>query len=78
MCRNGFSGFFTERTIVYESLENDIKYIERHSIIKWQDNILSKVSTFINTFLDPSKDTFMTDLSTDSILLKLQITKSDY
>ena len=78
MCRNGFSGFFTERTIVYESLENDIKYIERHSIIKWQDNILSKVSAFINTFLDPSKDTFMTDLSTDSILLKLQITKSDY
>ena len=78
MCRNGFSGFFTERTIVYESLENDIKYIERHSIIKWQDNILSKVSTFINTFLDPSKDTFMTDLSTDSVLLKLQITKSDY
>ena len=78
MCRNGFSGVFTERTIVYESLENDIKYIERHSIIKWQDNILSKVSTFINTFLDPSKDTFMTDLSTDSILLKLQITKSDY
>ena len=78
MCRNGFSGFFTERTIVYESLENDIKYIERHSIIKWQDNILSKVSAFINTFLDPSKDTFMTDLSTDSVLLKLQITKSDY
>ena len=78
MCRNGFSGVFTERTIVYESLENDIKYIEWHSIIKWQDNILSKVSTFINTFLDPSKDTFMTDLSTDSILLKLQITKSDY
>ena len=78
MCRNGFSGVFTERTIVYESLENDIKYIERHSIIKWQDNILSKVSTFINTFLDPSKDTFMTDLSTDSVLLKLQITKSDY
>ena len=78
MCRNGFSGVFTERTIVYESLENDIKYIERHSIIKWQDNILSKVSAFINTFLDPSKDTFMTDLSTDSILLKLQITKSDY
>ena len=78
MCRNGFSGVFTERTIVYESLENDIKYIERHSIIKWQDNILSKVSTFINTFLDPSKDTFMTDLLTDSILLKLQITKSDY
>ena len=77
MCRNGFSGFFTERTIVYESLENDIKYIERHSIIKWQDNILSKVSAFINTFLDPSKDTFMTDLSTDSVLLKLQITKSD-
>ena len=78
MCRNGFSGFFTERTIVYESLENDIKYIERHSIIKWQDNTLSKVSAFINTFLDPSKDTFMTDLSTDSVLLKLQITKSDY
>ena len=78
MCRNEFSGFFTERTIVYESLENDIKYIERHSIIKWQDNILSKVSAFINTFLDPSKDTFMTDLSTDSVLLKLQITKSDY
>ena len=78
MCRNGFSGVFTERTIVYESLENDIKYIERHSIIKWQDNILSKVSAFINTFLDPSKDTFMTDLSTDSVLLKLQITKSDY
>ena len=77
MCRNGFSGFFTERTIVYESLENDIKYIERHSIIKWQDNILSKVSAFINTFLDPSKDTFMTDLSTDSVLLKLQITESD-
>ena len=77
MCRNGFSGFFTERTIVYESLENDIKYIERHSIIKWQDNTLSKVSAFINTFLDPSKDTFMTDLSTDSVLLKLQITESD-
>ena len=78
MCRNGFSGVFTERTIVYESLENDIKYIERHSIIKWQDNILSKVSAFINTFLDPSKDTFMRDLSTNSVLLKLQITKSDY
>lgn len=78
MCRNGFSGVFTERTIAYESFENDIKYIERHSIIKWQDNILSKVSAFINTFLDPSKDTFMTDLSTDSIFLKLQITKSDY
>lgn len=78
MFRNGFSGVFRERTIAYESFENDIKYIERHSIIKWQDNILSKVSAFINTFLDPSKDTFMRDLSTNSVLLKLQITKSDY
>lgn len=78
MCRNGFSGVFTERTIAYESFENDIKYIERHSIIKWQDNILSKVRAFINTFLDPSKDTFMRDLSTNSVLLKLQITKGDY
>ena len=39
LCRYGFGTIFTERTIVSEPLEDNIKK---------QDNILSKVSAFIN------------------------------
>ena len=69
LCRYGFGRISTERTIVSEPLEDNIKK---------QDNILSKVSAFINPFLNLGMDTFMKDLSVESISLELQITKYIY
>ena len=43
-----------------------------------RDTILSKVSDFINKYLDPSKDTYQKDLSVNGILLGLQLTKREY
>ena len=76
--RYGFGRFFTEGTIVLEPFQDDIKDIEPYSIIKKQENILSIDRAFINTFLDPSKDKFLKNLSTDSILLEFHFTKNDF
>lgn len=62
LCRYGFSRFITERTIVSEPLEDNIKYIERYFIIKKRDTILSEFSDFINKFPNTSKDIFLKDL----------------
>ena len=76
--RYGFGRFFKERTIASEPLENNIKDIERYSIIKKRDNKLSKVNAFINIFLVLSKGTLMRDLSIDNTFLEVKITKTDY
>ena len=76
--RYGFGRFFTEGTIVLEPFQDDIKDIEPYSIIKKQENILSIDRALINTFLDPSKDKFLKNLSTDSILLEFHFTKNDF
>ena len=46
--------------------------------MKKRDTILSKVSDFINKYLNPSKDTYRKDLSIDGVLLELQLTKKEY
>ena len=46
--------------------------------MKKRDTILSKVSAFINKYLDPSKDTYWKDLFIDGVLLELQLRKKEY
>ena len=78
LCRYGFGKFFTEKTIIAQPLDDGIEDVERYSILKKRDTILSKVSDFINKYLDPSKDTYQKDLSIDCVLLELQLTKKQY
>ena len=78
LCRYGFGKFFTKETIIAQPLEDGIKDVERYSILKKRDTILSKVIDFINKYLDPSKNTYRKDLSTDGILMELQLTKKEY
>ena len=78
LSRYGFGKFFTEKTIVAQPLEDGIKDVERYSILKKRDTTLSKVSGFINKYLDPSKGTYQKDLSIDDVLLELQLTKKEY
>ena len=75
-CRYGFGKFLQKDQL--SPLEDNIKDIEQFSIIIKTRNVLSKVNAFMNTFFHPSNDTSMKDLSIDSVLLELQITKNDY
>ena len=77
-CRYGFAKFFTEKTIIAQLLEDGVKDVERYSILKKRDTILSKVSAFINMYLDPSKGTYWKDLFIDGVLLELQLRKKEY
>ena len=46
--------------------------------MKERDTISSKVSDFVNNYLDPSKDTYRKDLSIDGALVQLQLKKKKY
>ena len=46
--------------------------------MKNRDTLLSKVRDFIKKYLETSKDTYWKDLSIDSVLLELQLTKKEY
>ena len=79
LCKFGFGKIFKEKTIIAQQLEDGIKDVERYSVLKKKrDTTLSKVSDFINKYLDPSKDTYRKDLSIDGVLLELQLTKKEY
>ena len=67
-----------KQLLMVDSIKESIKDVERYSILKKRDTILSKVSDFINKYLDPSKDTYRKDLSIDGVLLGLQLTKKEY
>ena len=54
----GFVNFSQKKTIIAQPLEDGIKGVERYSIMKKRDTILSKVSDLIKKYLDPSKDTY--------------------
>ena len=66
-----------KKTITSQSLEGGIKDVERYSSLKKRDTMLSKVSDFINKYLDPSKDTYQ-NLYINGVLLELQLTKNEY
>ena len=70
--------FSRKKTIIAQSLEDGIKDVEHYSILKKRDTTLSKVSHFINRYLDPPKDICGKDLYIDGVWLELQLTKKEY
>ena len=69
---------FSQEKNISQSLEFGIKDIESYFILEKRVVILSKVSDFINKYLDLSKDTYPKGLPIDGVLLELQLTKKEY
>ena len=69
---------FSQEKNISQLLEFGIKDIESYFILKESVAILSKISDFINKYLDLSKDTYPKGLSIDGILLELQLKKKEY
>lgn len=61
-CRCGFDGVFIERTIAAKPLDDSINDVERYCIMQKRETILSTVNNFVNSFLNPSKETLGEDL----------------
>ena len=85
-CRYSFGRFFTESTVIAESLRDDICDDEKQEILQNRANILRPVKEYIEPFLDPrkvnildpSKPDFGEPKDINCILEKIGINRDDY
>ncbi|XP_066912801.1 uncharacterized protein [Clytia hemisphaerica] len=85
-CRFHFGKFFSERTIVSEPLPQELPQEQKRTILSLRKEVLSKVKTYINENLNPSKRNFFNPdaenfspvPTIDEILNELDIPKNDY
>ncbi|XP_066910247.1 uncharacterized protein [Clytia hemisphaerica] len=85
-CRFHFGKFFSERTIVSEPLPQELPQEQKRTILSLRKEVLSKVRTYINENLNPSKRNFFNPdaenfspvPTIDEILNELDIPKNDY
>ena len=56
-CHFNFGKFFTGETIIAQPIKH-VSNFERFSILEKRDIILSKISEYINGYLDPSKKSY--------------------
>lgn len=78
-CRYNFGRFFTQRTIVACPISSKKTTEEQFNDLTERNNILSRVKTYINEYLDPSKQGYKGDsISISDILNELNIVEKDY
>ena len=77
-CRYHYGRYFTCRTLVSIPLADSITAEERAVILNKRNLLLSKVKSYIDEYLDPSKPSFQANESIPSILSLLRIIETDY
>jgi len=58
-CRFNFGKFFTNKTIIAESLPVSMEHLKKQNLLKWRKEILQPVKNYINENLDPRKHNFL-------------------
>ena len=84
-CRFNFGKLFSEKTIISEPLSESIPSERRKQILSEKNEIITKVKSYINEHLNPSKKNFFDPVSEnyvappsiDEILNSLEISKSN-
>ena len=85
-CRFHFGKFVTDKTIVASPLPSTMHDFSKQSTLQWRQDLLDKVSNYINTELNPSKvniidpsdKNYIVPKSVDELLSMLEISKDDY
>ena len=85
-CRFNFGKFFTDKTIVAESIPEDMPEEIKNQVLKNRSDLLSKVKRYIDTELNPSKKNIYDSTRSgnevvktiEEILSLLEISKEDY
>ena len=75
-CRFQYGRYFTDGTIVTKPLCH-VRELERLEMLQKRESILTKVSDYINNYLDSSKS-LCSSKTCNTILNELEITKEDY
>ena len=70
--------FFSKETIISLPLSSSMPINARSEALAKRNAILSKVKEYIDEFLDPSKPTYVSNVSIEDILISLEIKESDY
>ena len=65
-CRFNFGHYFTDRTIIFTPLSDDLSVVEREAILDERKTILDKVKDYINEHLFPTAH---------NIILKMSVLK---
>ena len=84
-CRYSFGRFFTESTVIVQTIPDDMCDDEKQEILQNRANILRQVKEYIDTFLDPikvnildpSKPDFVESKDINCILEEIDITRDD-
>ena len=77
-CRYGYGKYFTEQTIVARPIDKNLVEEKRVALLNKRQNILLKVKTYIDEYLNPSKPDFRGHLSIEMILRSLDIYQNEY
>jgi hypothetical protein len=77
-CRFNFGQFFTDSTIVAESLAEDMHEEIKSNILTRRKEILSKVKQKIDDVLNPNKPTYDPQATPTDIINDIYITEQDY
>ena len=85
-CRYSFGKFFTDQTIISEPLPKDMNENDKNAKLQHRENILSKVKSYIDehlnptkvNFLNPSKEGFCVLPDIPTILRTLELTEKEY
>ena len=77
-CRYGFGHFFTERTIIASPLPKHLSLEGRSDILSKCNACLLKVKQFINTYLHPKSPDYISNITIDAALDRLDIPVTDY
>ena len=85
-CHFNFGHYFTDRTIIFSPLPDDLSVDEKDRILEKRNKILEKVKVYIDEYLfprkhnivDPSKENYEDPGSIPDILYKLDLMVEDY
>lgn len=68
-CRYNFGSFFTDKTIVAVLLDQSVDILEKSKNVTKIHNIVSKVKQYIDEFLDPSKASYVDNLTLKFVIV---------
>ena len=76
-CRFHYGCFFTERAIIPKPIKVVTEF-EKYEILRKIENILMQVQDYIDSFLNPNKDSYIENTTIDEVLKLLEIKQDDY
>ena len=77
-CHFNFGKYFSKETIIAEPLPEDMDNSEKLTLLPRRTEILKKVKSYINEYLDPCKPSFVENIKITEILNTLEIIEEHY